>query len=411
LKLQLYCTAKTPARDALDVWPALPLHIKDKEDLEEDGVNNVIAVLEHSDRVRRIDLRHISSSHLQKLSAAMQVPFPELTFLRLFSDGEVALPDSFLGGSAPSLEFFSLDHIPFLGLPKLLLSATHLVYLYLRNVPHSGYIPPQAMVTALSTLTRLDTLMLEFQSPLSRPDRASRRPPPPTRSVLSVLTYLSFKGDSEYLDELVACIDAPRLNSLYITFFNQIVFDTPQLIQFVYRTPRLKALETASVTFDGGDAWVNFSSRTSGDYMLHVKISCRELDWQVSSVEQVCTSSLPPLSTLEDLYIHEGTSSRAHWQDNIENALWLELLHPFRAARNLYLSRDSAPRIVPALQELVGDRATEVLPALQNIFSEGLSGPAYEGIWQFVAARRQASSDPIAVSRWNGAQDLDMSED
>jgi hypothetical protein len=39
--------------------------------------------------------------------------------------------------------------------------------------------------------------------------------------------------------------------------------------------------------------------------------------------------------------------------------------------KNLYISEHIGQCIVPALQELVGGRATEVLPALQNIFLEG----------------------------------------
>ena len=85
--------------------------------------------------------------------------------------------------------------------------------------------------------------------------------------------------------------------------------------------------------------------------------------------------------------------------DAIENSLWLELLHPFPAVKNLYLSKDFAPGIAAALQEIVG---TEVLPSLQNIFVEGLepSGPFQENIGQFVAAR-QLSGRPIAISVWN----------
>jgi hypothetical protein len=135
----------------------------------------------------------------------------------------------------------------------------------------------------------------------------------------------------------------------------------------------------------------------STNIKLHLRISCRDLDWQVLSLEQVCTSCLPPLSTLEDLYIYQDP----YWQsDNVENAQWLGLLHPFSAVRNLYLHKESVPRIVPALQELVGVRETEVLPTLQNIFLEGLrsSGPFQEGIAEFVAAR-QLTSHPIVVRR------------
>jgi hypothetical protein len=207
------------------------------------------------------------------------------------------------------------------------------------------------------------------------------------------------------LEDLVAYIDAPRLNKLEVTFFNQIVFDTPQFIQFITRTPIWETFEKANVVFEYGVATVNLSSRTPGHGNLTVTILCIEFDWQVSSMEQVCTLCLPPLSTLEDIYIYESRRSQPDRQDNIENMLWLELLHPFTSAKNLYLSKGFASRIGPALQELVGGRATVVLPTLQNIFLEGLqpSGTVQEGIQKFVAAR-QVTSHPIAVSHWDGSR-------
>jgi hypothetical protein len=307
-----------------------------------------------------------------------------------------------LGESAPRLQFLFLIHIPFPGLPKLLLSATHLVTLRLWDIPYSGWFSPEAMVTSLSTLFRLDYLVLEFESPRSHPDWASRPPPPSTRSVLPVLTYFGFKGVCEYLEDLVARIDAPRLNKFYMTFFNQVVFDTPQSIQFISRTPTLKTFEKALVVFEYHAASVNLSSRISDYGMLNVKIPCIRSDWQVSAMEQVCTSCLPPLSTLEDLYIYERLNLQADWQVNIENTLWLDLLQPFTSVKNLYLSEEFALRIVPALQELVGGGTTEVLPTLQNIFLEELqpSKIVQDGIQQFVTTR-QVTSYPIAVSRWD----------
>jgi hypothetical protein len=73
--------------------------------------------------------------------------------------------------------------------------------------------------------------------------------------------------------------------------------------------------------------------------------------------------------------------------------------------KNLYLCKEFASRIVPALQELVGVRTTEVLPTLQNIFLEELqvSGPIQEAIRQFVAAR-QVTGYPIAVSHWDKSE-------
>ena len=121
-----------------------------------------------------------------------------------------------------------------------------------------------------------------------------------------------------------------------------------------------------------------------------MQILCTASDWQLSSLEQVCTSSLPPLSTLEDLYINKHSYLRSRWQDDVENALWLDLLRPFVAVKNLYLSEEFVPCIAPALQELVMGRTTEVLPCLEDILLEGFqpSGPLQEGIEKFVAARQ-----------------------
>ena len=70
------------------------------------------------------------------------------------------------------------------------------------------------MVTCLSVLTRLEILVIGFESPRSRPDRKSRRPPPPTRTLLPVLTEFHFRGHEKYLEDLVARIDAPLLDNL-----------------------------------------------------------------------------------------------------------------------------------------------------------------------------------------------------
>jgi hypothetical protein len=232
LKLQLLCTARTPVRDTLDIWPALPIVIFGNG-LSPSSTDNIIAALEHNDRVCELGLWNVASLQLETLAAVMKEPFSVLRDLEIHHSDDkiggtsppVVIPDSFMGGSAPRLRSLQLNGIPFPGFSKLLLSASGLVYLLLSNIPHSGYISPNALVTCLSALTRLKDLVFEFQSPLSRPDRVSRRPPPPVRTVLPTLTRFSFKGVSEYLEDVVARIDAPIIDRLSITFFNQLIFD------------------------------------------------------------------------------------------------------------------------------------------------------------------------------------------
>jgi hypothetical protein len=406
LNLRLYCGPKTPVREMLNVWPCLPIVIGayGSEIRDED---NIIAALEHNERIHELDLFCFPNLPLEVVLETMQQPFPALTSLRLqleLLDDETApvIPDSFLGEYAPHLQEIFLVCVPFPGLPKLLLSATRLVTLTLQRIPHSGYISPEAMVACLSSLTSLERLIIEFQSPRSRPDR---RPPPPTRTLLPALTRFDFEGVSEYLEEFVARIDVPLLINLYIVFFHQLIFDTPQLVQFIGRTPKFETNDRESfVVFSSRYFWVTFPLIFDGT--LAMGIRCGQTDWQLSSLAQACNSSFPLIPTVEHLYIEDDAFFRSDWQDDIENSQWLEVLHPFATVKNLYISRRFTPRIAPVLKELVGETVTEVLPALRTLFLEepSPSGPVHEAIEQFIAAR-QLASRPIAVSHWDRKRD------
>ena len=413
LNLRLDCTPKKRARDILDIWPPLPLIVRDCFEIFPDisGVVNTIAALKHNDRVSQIDLDYFPFEYVESL-AVLQKPFPELTHLklgmtdhrygRIQCDGPI-FPDSFLGGSTPRLRSLVLSRIPFPAIPNLLLSTTHLVDLKLYDIPSLGYISPEVMATSLSALTRLNFLHLHFRFEQHRTSLEGRRPPPLTRSILPNLTTIQFRGDSEYLEKLLAWIDAPQVKELCISFFNQFLFDTPQLFQFISRRPTLIAPKRGHMTFSSNFIMVKLPSQTSDYGALVVDIPCSPSELRrLSSFQQVCTSSLPSLFTLEDLYIRKDPFWPPFWQDDVENTSWLQLLRPFATVKNLYLDEEFAPRFASALQELVGRRSTEVLPTLENIFLEGLlpSGPLHEDIEKFVATR-QLIGHFVAISRWD----------
>ena len=336
----------------------------------------------------------------------MQEPFPALTRLSLETKDDTApiIPDTLLGGFAPKLESLWLSiPIPSPVLRKLLLSHDNLVDLSLLKILHPEHLSPEAMVTCLSVLTRLEYLDFGFKFRRSRPYRENRHPPPPTRTLLPALRHLLVTGVSEYLEDLVARIDAPLLDTLNVTFFQQLIFDTPQFAQFISRCgcgQKDEAHNEARVIFYDSRVTVSLPGRFT--HAVRLGISCRQSDWQLSAVAQVCSSSFFQafIHTVEHLYILEGTSKPC-WQDDIENSQWLELLHPFTGVKKLFLSHKFETRIAPALQELVGERVDEVLPALQSIFWEEFhpSGVVPEGIGQF-ATVRHLSGHPIVVSPW-----------
>ena len=403
-------------RRTLDIWPPLPIVIDHLSPSLWDvpgEVDDIVAALERNDRVCNIYLKGVARSPLQIILAKMHVSFPALTHLKLLSEFGVSesavVPDSFLGGSAPRLRSLSLGRIPFPGLPKLLLSATNLVYLSLSNVPRSGYISPEAMATCLSTLTRLNSLGIDFQFDFRPPpDQESRRPPPPTRSVLPALKTFYFGGFSEYLEDLVARIDTPRLFEYWrfnFLFLHQIILDTPQLAQFLTRIPKLKTCKEAQAILFDGTVAVRLYLPFTRARRLFLSTACtgNALVLQLLFLAQVCRSSLSLLPSLKHFGIIDGSGvSRQKGPDDFEINQWLEILLPFATAENLYLSKKIVPRIAPAL-ELVGESPTEVLPSLQSLFLQMPypSGSVEDAIGKFVSAR-QLSGRPIVVHDWDG---------
>ena len=399
LNLQLVCSDKTPVRRTLDIWPPLPIIIIQHFDPARD-MDNILAALEHIDRISEIVLSYVPTVQMEKVMPAMQKPLLALTRLRLAS---LVAADLIPGGPAPRLRVLTLDGISIRGLPKLLSSTTDLVALDLARIPHSAYVSPETMVMSLSRLTRLKSLYLGFKSPQSRPGQERRRPPPSARTVLPSLMSFLFRGVSEYLEDLVSRIDTPQLRQLSITLFHQLIFDTPQFTQFISRIPTLKAHDQAQarLVFSERHICVVFPRILGGVFAL--RISCKQLDLQLPSLAQICISSFPQAlaPTVDHLYILENRQSQPHWLDDIDTNQWLEILRPFTAVKNLYLSKELARRVAPSLQELVGGRVTESLPSLQSLFLEELqpSGLVEEAIGRFVAVR-QSSNHPIAILPW-----------
>jgi hypothetical protein len=285
----------------------------------------------------------------------------------------------------------------------LLLFATNLVCLNLGNIPHSGYFSPEAIVVGLTGLANLKYLTIGFESPLSRPDREIQRPPPPRRTVLPALTRFEFKGVSEYAEDLVAQINAPLLDSIYVTFFHELVFDIPQLARLMRRTTGFETLNQAHVDFGNYRVQVESLPPTrTFDEKSGLKVLCDELNTQFSSLIQVFTSIFPSIYMVEHLYIYTSRHLLSQWHRDIENMQWLEILHPFTSVKKLYLNRKFAQRIALAL--LVRKRVADMLPALENLFLERRRPwepvQDFRDIRQFVAARKLLGR-PVAVSHWN----------
>ena len=381
-----------------DIWPPFPIIITNLLDGPIPRHYDFNSAIVHHNRVCQINLFYLTSWELRRLASAMHVQFPALIHLKLESPYDCrpvsALPDGFLGGSAPNLQTLELHSIAFPALPNLLLSTTHLVHLTLRHIPISGYFSPEAIVTCLAVLANLKSLTIVFKSGIPFPDRERRRPLPPTHTVLPALTRFQFNGVSEYLEHLVASIDAPLLDSISITFFHELKFAIPKLAQFMRHTTRFQALNEAHVDFGCSSVRVGYLPPPRiFDEESGLKTLCRS-DRQHLSLAQVFTSFFPSIGVVEHLYIY---GSPPQWQDGVVMDI-MQWLHLFTAVRNLHVCEEYVQHIADALKGLVRERVADVLPALECLFLEDL-GSVEKAIGRFVAARLLLGHR-VAVSPW-----------
>ena len=316
LDVRVFYTPKRQLEAMLDIWPNLPIYIlRTWADRHKPSrwqhESNLIAALEHTNRICQIQLKGRSPSEFEGLLPAMQKQFPTLTGLDIECFqygflGALALPEAFLGGSAQHLRSCNLSAVEFPGTWKLLSTANHLVTLCLWHIPHSVYTSPEVMVTCLSTMPNLESLSIGFlspQSPHNRPDQPNRHLSPLTRVVLPSLTKFKFLVMAEYIEGFVSRIDVPLLNEVNISFFYQPVFDTPRLHDFLTRVEKFKAHNRGGVTFWGGS--IEFKPELELGSLI-LGITGRELGRQVSSMAQLCGSSLHLPSALKRLDIREG---------------------------------------------------------------------------------------------------------
>jgi hypothetical protein len=384
LELRLVCTQERPVRKLLDIWPTLPLTVCFESCTGKDQADNLIAALERHHRVHSIHIRDLPNTLWEQISTVMQESFPELTSLSFQSgpwspgDSQVFLqvPDTFLNGSSPCLQRLILRKISFPSLPRLLLTATNLTSLCLKDIPNSGYISPEAIATCLSALPKLKSLFIDFRIPTPHPQRRDRPPPPPMRFVLPALTRLEFKGISEYLEVLAAQIDAPLLDHFDTMFFGDFhqPLDIPEITRFFahFESFRSSSMLTLNLSPPFSISMLFYSDtmcQCCNSHLCKWGITCERLDWQVISAAQIC-SRIPSFRSsvefLTILYPNRGLSSGIR-PEEIEPTIWLQLFHSFTSLQNLCISIVLEPSIANALQGFTRQSVAEVFPSIDHV--------------------------------------------
>ncbi|KAH9174166.1 hypothetical protein EDB89DRAFT_593988 [Lactarius sanguifluus] len=399
LGLHILCTNGTPIVSTLDHLPPLPVFVSYRDtnvtirDQDELGVYHALRL---RDRIRSIDLC-LPPSILHNSLMVTDGPFPMLEHLSLSVTVDkittLILPKAFLASNLRRLVLFGV------GLPKrlrLLSSAVSLVTLVLRDIRTSSYFNPRLLVARLQSLHRLEELSIGFSIPIPRPSAERelliKQGPPVT---LPNLKILRFQGVSAYLECLVAQIRAPLLEQLDITLFNQLAFTLSLLSHFI-RTGPVK-LESARVNF-GRDGVSIIKDRTGRHDELFnhrnfvLRVTCKQLDWQVNCAAQVCSALVPTLSGVEDLALdfHERMMP-IEWQNGgIDGTTWHELLRSFIGVKRLRICDSLSEELSRALQvdEIGSDPG--FLPGLRELASTFEEAHPDNLFGSFIHARRVA---------------------
>jgi hypothetical protein len=287
LQLRLYCTHGTPVLKSLCCWPPFPLvmnyggcpMLNPPGPEDED---NIIAVLKQSDHVSSISLT-LTNLLLGKLSTISE-PFSKLEELVLLPPDKLQLtfPSAFRWGS----RLRTLHMTRFTILPQLS-SAKGLVDLQLLEIPIAEHLPPNMFANVLSGASQLQALSLHFLSFPPHQSYVGLPPPGGHWIVLPSLTSFKYRGISKYLDSFVAIINTPHLRNIDITFFSQPTMDALQLGQFIEQIGMHTSFTEADIQATAHAISISFkNSRPST--CLRLQISCTQLDWQMSSMAQVC---------------------------------------------------------------------------------------------------------------------------
>ena len=338
---------------------------------------NIYAGLKRHDRVCQVDLRVTSSSDCIMWLKQMNKPFPRLQGLSLLSTSTemnavaAVLPGTF---RAPDLRRLTLHGI---GLPTglpFLSSAITLSILSLTHIGASSYFSPERLVTQLENLPYLEELSIGFAIPIPLPSSERELLPAPILSVsLPTLRQLMFRGVSVYLDNLIAQINAPLLTQLNLTLLFELAFTLGNLTKFIQRTEGLGCL-AARVKFDKDSAYIDAGQKESGYNKpwdirrIRLHVNCKPLDWQIDSAAQVCTALQKALSDVEELQVDLDVHGiPSNWENTLDSMLWHELLLPFIAVKELYISSSITRELSQVLSLVAAGLVLELLPELQKL--------------------------------------------
>ena len=413
LALSLVCTNGTPVESMLAHSPPLPLTIDygSEDGITAEDEEGILLALEQCDRVRHLRL-DLPVQNLQKLVMAIDGEFPILEYLIVGpwtkDSTALMLPETL---QAPHLRHLTLGGLTCPIRPRLHPTAASLVTLSLTIFHPSAYFQPNMLLQWISFMPQLESLAVIFTFPVSIRDvkRQLRvtHMPVTTHITLPNLRLFGFQGVSAYLEAVVCRITTPRLKKLQIQLFTQPTFSVPRLAQFMDTTENVR-FDNAEVMFKDKCIDVGMFSREAESYAFGLTVDCWHLDWQVSSMAQICNALSQVFSAVEHLVLRHkvhGQSSEEH--NDVDRIEWRKLLRSFSNVKTLRVKDGLVEQLSLCLRLEDRELPLELLPGLQELTYSGTrdTGDAFTS---FIDARQNAGR-PVTLVRQSSSPSLSES--
>ena len=212
------------------------------------------------------------------------------------------------------------------------------------------------------------------------------------------LPNLHFFRFRTYLESVVRRITAPHLETFQISFFNQLTFSVPRLLEFMNTTEELR-FDSAIFQFSGGRGFLTVHPREEVEMpkempALSINANCWHLDRQVSSMAQILNALNQMFSPVEHLTLQGNKHTRSSEEHNeADRTEWQELLRSFSNVKTLYIGDELLEEFSRCLQLGDGELALEQLPELQRLTYSG-SGNTGDAFASFMDVRQSAGTWP-----------------
>lgn len=378
--------------------PSLPLtidHVRGYPKTTTEDEEDILLALQNRERVRRIRLL-VPIPNLQKLIMAMDEEFPMLEYLYIAppikDNTSLIFPISF---QAPHLRHLILIGSDFPIRSPLLTSAVGLRTLTLEEIHPSIHFCPNDLLQPLSLMPQLETLIISFHSPVPNRDvqRQLLQTPIMTHVTLPYLRWFAFSGVSAYLESVLPRMTTPLLERLRITFFNQLTYSVPHLLQFMITTENLRFSIATFGFYDWGVLVRVDPYEGARTYALHMEITCIPFDWQVASAAQIFYELGTVFSAVE--YLTLEYSGAFMPSSGADRGQWRKLLRSFRNVKTLRVGNKLTGELSHSLKLDDGESPMDLLPELKGLVCS--AGGDFDNPFTTFINARQVVGHPVAL--------------